>query len=114
MAFENYQLYRVAQESWQKGDVTSALSKLERVLQLERQAPERSMELLQSLIHPAGLIAHAAEVAEHGDRGSVVVQYFGQFQTILIKFSGFLGIAALLTDNRQVKQNVKTALSGGG
>ena len=40
---EKDNLYRVAQESWQRGDVTGALSKLERVLQLERQAPDRSV-----------------------------------------------------------------------
>jgi serine/threonine protein kinase len=39
---EKEQLFHVAQESWQKGDVTGALSKLERVLQLERLAPDRA------------------------------------------------------------------------
>ncbi|HYK87450.1 MAG TPA: protein kinase, partial [Acidobacteriota bacterium] len=39
---EKEKLFRVAQESWQKGEVSSALSKLEKVLELEHKAPDRT------------------------------------------------------------------------
>jgi eukaryotic-like serine/threonine-protein kinase len=39
---EKEQLFRIARESWQKGEVSSALVKLEQVLELEHKAPDRS------------------------------------------------------------------------
>ena len=38
------ELYDQAQEAWQKGDVTAALSKIERVMDEDREAPEAAVE----------------------------------------------------------------------
>lgn len=41
---EKERLYRIARESWQKGEVSNALSRLEQVLELEHKAPDRSLQ----------------------------------------------------------------------
>ncbi len=42
MRQEKEQLYQAAQEAWQKGEVSSALLKLERAMELDRSAPDSS------------------------------------------------------------------------
>ena len=41
---EKENVYRAAQDAWQRGEVTSALGDLERVLELDKQAPESTMD----------------------------------------------------------------------